>query len=86
MGTSLNEISSFALAVEKLGIVGILAIISVAFIYLYIKQSKENAKQLENISKTINELLAKFEKSQERFFELLMDRERRHRGDDSCKT
>lgn len=78
----ITQLSSFALTVEKLGIVGILAIISVAFIYLYVKQSKENAKMLESISRDIRELLAKFEKSQERFFELLMDRENRHRKND----
>lgn len=79
----LASLSTFALTIEKLGIVGILAIISVAFIYLYVKQSKENAKMLESISKDIRELLLKFEKSQERFFDLLMKREDRHRkGDD----
>lgn len=81
--TDLASLSTFALTIEKLGIVGILAIISVAFIYLYVKQSKENAKMLESISKDIRELLLKFEKSQERFFDLLMKREDRHRkGDD----
>lgn len=78
----ITQLSSFALTVEKLGIVGILTIISIAFIYLYVKQSKENAKMLESISRDIRELLAKFEKSQERFFELLMDRENRHRKND----
>lgn len=80
--TDLASLSTFALTIEKLGIVGILAIISVAFIYLYVKQSKENAKMLESISKDIRELLLKFEKSQERFFDLLMKREDRHRKDD----
>lgn len=78
----LATLSTFALTVEKLGIVGILAIISIAFIWLYVKQSKENAKMLESISRDIRELLTKFEKSQERFFELLMDRENRHRRGD----
>lgn len=80
--TDLASLSTFALTIEKLGIVGILAIISVAFIYLYVKQSKENAKMLESISRDIRELLIKFEKSQERFFDLLMDREQRHRKGD----
>lgn len=79
---NIAELSSFALTIEKLGIVGILALISIAFIYLYVKQSKENAKMLESISRDIRELLLKFEKSQERFFELLMDRENRHRKGD----
>lgn len=78
----ITELSAFALTIEKLGIVGILALISIAFIYLYVKQSKENAKMLESISRDIRELLLKFEKSQERFFELLMDRENRHHKGD----
>lgn len=79
---NITELSTFALTIEKLGIAGILALISIAFIYLYVKQSKENAKMLESISRDIRELLLKFEKSQERFFELLMDRENRHRKGD----
>lgn len=78
----LNSLSSFALTIEKLGIVGILAVISVAFIYLYIKQAKENTNTLNEIYKNLNDLLLKFEKSQERFFELLMDREKKSRRDD----
>lgn len=80
--TELSGLSEFALNVEKLGIVGILAIIAVSFIYLYIKQSKENTQKLADIHDRLSDLIVKFEKSQERFFEILINREARYRRGD----
>lgn len=78
----ISSLSQFALDIEKLGIVGILTIIAVAFIYLYIKQSKDNADKLSAIHDRLSDLIIKFEKSQERFFQILLERESRHRRSD----
>ena len=84
----LSTLSAFALNVEKLGIVGILAALAVTFIWLYVKQSKANmeaikvnAEELEKISVKIRELIDITKESQRQFFDLLMAREKKFRGD-----
>ena len=55
--SEINHISEVALNIEKLGVVGILALLAITFIYLYIKQSKDNAAVLKDILNGVKETL-----------------------------
>lgn len=71
----LKVITLLASDIEKLGIVGILSLLLLFFIWLYIKQIKENAKELREISEKIKILLETYEKQTNRFFDLIIERE-----------
>lgn len=75
----LKIITMIANDIEKLGIVGILAMLLLFFIWLYVKQLRENAKELRDISEKIKILLETYEKQTNRFFELIMERENKFR-------
>ena len=72
MDINLSQISSFALAVEKLGVVGLLAVIAVCFVYLYIKQITHTSRELKEISDGIKSLIEKQESQQKIFFDLVL--------------
>ena len=83
----INTISQVALNIEKLGIVGILAVLAIVFIYLYIKQSKENQHILSDIAKIVTETLEnqrdlskQLLEKQEKLVDLMINREKTTRG------
>lgn len=80
------QISQVALNIEKLGIVGILAVLSIVFIYLYIKQAKENAELLKDILQGVKETLEnqkefqkKLNEKQSQLIDMIIKRENRFR-------
>ena len=84
--SEINHISEVALNIEKLGVVGILALLAITFIYLYIKQSKDNAAVLKDILNGVKETLEnqkdfqkKLNDKQEQLIDLIIKRESRFR-------
>lgn len=82
----ITQISQVALNIEKLGIVGILAVLSIVFIYLYIKQAKENAELLKDILQGVKETLEnqkefqkKLNEKQSQLIDMIIKRENRFR-------
>lgn len=88
MSTEISTLSQVALNIEKLGIVGILGLLAVIFIYLYVKQARENSEILRAIAKDVKETLEnqhhlakQLQEKQSQFLDLLIKREHRFRGD-----
>lgn len=84
----ISSLSQFALDIEKLGIVGILAVLAIVFIYLYIKQARENAEILRDILQGVRETLEnqkdfqkKLNEKQSQLIDMILQRESRFRGD-----
>lgn len=83
----INTLSQVALNIEKMGIVGILAVLAIVFIYLYTKQSKDNQHLLNEIAKNVTETLEnqrdlskKLLEKQEKLIDLMINREKCFRG------
>lgn len=79
----INTLSQVALNIEKMGIVGILAILAIVFIYLYIKQAKDNQHLLSDIAKNVTETLEnqrdlskQLLEKQEKLIDLMINREK----------
>lgn len=86
MTSDISTISQVALNIEKLGIVGILALLAIIFIYLYVKQARDNAEILRDIAKDVKETLAnqhdlakQLQDKQAQLLDLLIKRENRFR-------
>lgn len=84
----INQISQVALNIEKLGIVGILGVLAIVFIYLYIKQARENAEILRDILQGVRETLEnqkdfqkKLNEKQSQLIDMILKREARFRED-----
>ena len=84
----ISQISQVALNIEKLGIVGILAVLAITFIYLYIKQARENAEILRDILSGVKETLEnqkdfqkKLNEKQSQLIDMILKRESRFRSD-----
>lgn len=84
----ISQISQVALNIEKLGIVGILAVLAITFIYLYIKQARENAEILRDILSGVKETLEnqkdfqkKLNEKQSQLIDMILKRESRFRND-----
>lgn len=84
--SEINHISEVALNIEKLGVMGLLALLAITFIYLYIKQSKDNAAVLKDILDGVKETLEnqkdfqkKLNDKQEQLIDLIIKRESRFR-------
>lgn len=75
----LNQLSTLALSIEKLGIVGILALIAATFIYLYIKEISHTTKHLDEITRGIKELIDNQKENQRIFLEVIL-KERKKDG------
>lgn len=75
----LNQLSTLALSIEKLGIVGILALIAATFIYLYIKEIRHTTKHLDEITRGIKELIDNQKENQRIFLEVIL-KERKKDG------
>mgnify|MGYP003408118112 CR=1 FL=1 len=73
----LSEIGQFARLVESLGIVGILTILSVVFIYLHIKELRLTQQTLNDIDKRISDLIDSQKDLNQKLFALLMERRER---------
>lgn len=84
----ISQISQVALNIEKLGIVGILAVLAITFIYLYIKQARENAEILRDILSGVKETLEnqkdfqkKLNEKQSQLIDMILKRESRFRNE-----
>ena len=84
----ISQISQVALNIEKLGIVGILAVLAITFIYLYIKQARENAEILRDILSGVKETLEnqkdfqkKLNEKQSQLIDMILKRESRFRSE-----
>lgn len=75
----LNQLSTLALSIEKLGIVGILVLIAATFIYLYIKEINHTTKHLDEITRGIKELIDNQKENQRIFLEVIL-KERKKDG------
>lgn len=71
---NLTEIGQFAQLVESLGIVGILTILSVVFIYLHIKELRVTQQTLNDINKRISDLIESQKDLNQKLFALLIDK------------
>lgn len=88
MTNEVATISQVALNIEKLGIVGILALLAIVFIYLYVRQSRDNAEILRDIAKNVQETLEnqrdlakKLQEKQSQLLDIIIKRESRFRGE-----
>ena len=88
MTNEVATISQVALNIEKLGIVGILALLAIVFIYLYVKQARDNAEILRDIAKNVQETLEnqrdlakKLQEKQSQLLDIIIKRESRFRGE-----
>lgn len=86
----ISHLSTVALNIEKLGIVGILALLAVVFIWLYVKQARENAELLRDIANNVKETLEnqrdlgkRLQEKQSQLLDIIIKRESRFRGDTS---
>lgn len=79
---SINTLAQTALNIERIGIVGILCVISGIFIYLYLKQVKENTQELKNISEKITQTLEYLKDYNARLLDKIIERESRFRRND----
>lgn len=79
---SINTLAQTALNIERIGIVGILCVISGIFIYLYLKQVKENTQELKNISEKITQTLEYLKDYNARLLDKIIERESRYRRND----
>lgn len=84
----ISHLSTVALNIEKLGIVGILALLAVVFIWLYVKQARENAELLRDIANNVKETLEnqrdlgkRLQEKQSQLLDIIIKRESRFRGD-----
>lgn len=87
----INNLSQIALNIEKLGIVGILAVLAIVFIWLYIKQARENAEILRDILSGVRETLEnqkdfqkKLNEKQSQLIDMILQRETRFRSDSNA--
>lgn len=74
---NLSEIGRFAQIVESLGIVGVLTILSVVFIYLHIKELRITQQTLNDIDKRISDLIDSQKDLNQKLFALLIERRER---------
>lgn len=93
MTGEISTLSQAALNIEKLGIVGILGLLAIIFIYLYVKQARDNAEILRDIAKDVkatlenqHELAKQLQAKQSQLLDLLIKRETRFREEDSCPS
>lgn len=79
---SINTLAQTALNIERIGIVGILCVISGIFIYLYLKQVKENTQELKGISEKLSQTLDFMQEYHKQLLDKLIQRESRFRRND----
>ena len=78
------EVSAFveaAKAIESMGVIGILAFVCIFLGWLYFKEGRKNQEILTSISNKIEQLLDNQKENQQRFFDILLERESRFRKD-----
>lgn len=79
---SINTLAETAINIERIGIVGILVVICGIFIFLYLKQVKENTKELRDISEKISQTLDFFKEYHKQLLDKIIERESRYRKND----
>lgn len=78
----MNEIAAagnIAKMIETLGIIGILALISIIFIYLHIKEVRLMQEMLKDLNIKIKDLIESQKELNKRLFTLLLDRDFRNK-------
>lgn len=78
----MSEISvavNVAKMIETLGIIGILALISIVFIYLHIKEVRLMQEMLKDINIRIKDLIESQKELNRRLFTILLDKDFRNK-------
>lgn len=70
---------NIAKMIETLGIIGILALISIIFIYLHIKEVRLMQEMLKDLNVKIKDLIESQKELNKRLFTLLLDRDFRNK-------
>lgn len=79
---SVQTLAQTALNIERIGIIGVLFCVCALFVYLYLKQVKENTNELKSISADIKSALEMMKDNHNKLIDSLIKRSERFRNDD----